>query len=653
MNRPPFFAFPAKDTWPEGWLHHLLRAQADGLSGHVHEIWKDLSDDSAWLGGNGEAWERGPYYLDGLVPLAWLLDDPLLQLRKQKWVEALLAGRRLDGNFGPVRNPDIWPRFVAMKALFQEYESSRDSRIPEMLLGYCRFLDRTLEKNPPHFWASARSLEPLGVIFRLEEMFPDPFWDSLVSKLRAGMIDWFSLFRDFPYPEPTANYLSRGLFRIARKFLIPLDEARKKSLKPQPPLSADAVRKAGSKRTNRVMLETHGVNLAMALKYPAWYGRWSGNEALESLGKQGFETILLHHGLPIGAFSGDEHLSGTSPSQGAELCEIAEMMFSFEEALRATGDVWYADRLEILAYNAFPSTFTPDMCRHQYVQQPNQIAADLRIRDFYDTDRDGNVYGLAPNYGCCLANLHQGFPKFALHQILGEESGIVIAGYAPCALTSRFGEEPFTLRIFGDYPFRDRALLRWEDSPRIPLSLRLRIPADTTAEISVNGVSRGSFPSGWTVFRERWNPGDEISLAFDRPLRTVRNADGSVSFWKGCLLLARPIIGKTAVIRGKPPFTDIAMEGTDPRWNAAPWLIDGVPDLESAEENSLSSQPFSGDPPPLKFIFSGARVENWKKRHHSAGPVPDSPVPGGDMKIELVPYGCTNLRISAFPALRK
>ena len=45
-----------------------------GLTGHLDEFWPDVAR-SQWIGGNAEGWERGPYWLDGLIPLAVLLDD--------------------------------------------------------------------------------------------------------------------------------------------------------------------------------------------------------------------------------------------------------------------------------------------------------------------------------------------------------------------------------------------------------------------------------------------------------------------------------------------------------------------------------------------------------------------------------------------------
>ncbi|HEY1807971.1 MAG TPA: hypothetical protein VGG42_05370, partial [Acidobacteriaceae bacterium] len=61
-----FFLLPLGSIQPHGWLLDQLRIQAAGLSGHLYEIWPDVGPNSGWLGGTGESWERGPYYLDGL-----------------------------------------------------------------------------------------------------------------------------------------------------------------------------------------------------------------------------------------------------------------------------------------------------------------------------------------------------------------------------------------------------------------------------------------------------------------------------------------------------------------------------------------------------------------------------------------------------------
>ena len=46
-----------------------------------------LGSNSGWLGGTGESWERGPYFVDGLTPLAYLLDDARLKTKAQKYFD--------------------------------------------------------------------------------------------------------------------------------------------------------------------------------------------------------------------------------------------------------------------------------------------------------------------------------------------------------------------------------------------------------------------------------------------------------------------------------------------------------------------------------------------------------------------------------------
>ena len=114
---------------PRGWLLDQLRLQADNITGQLEAIWPDVGPDSGWRGGPGEDWERGPYYLDGLVPLAHVLHDARLLALAGPWIEWILGSQRDDGFFGPAGNDDWWPRMVALKVLTQHADATGDDRV--------------------------------------------------------------------------------------------------------------------------------------------------------------------------------------------------------------------------------------------------------------------------------------------------------------------------------------------------------------------------------------------------------------------------------------------------------------------------------------------------------------------------------------------
>ena len=118
-------------------------------------------------------------------------------------------------------------------------------------------------------------------------------------------------------------------------------------------------------------------------------------------------------------FSCDEHLAGHDPSQGSELCSVVEAQFSLEQLISILGDARLGDRLEKIAFNALPGTFSKDMWAHQYDQQPNQVMCSLQKRDWTTNGPESNIFGLEPNFGCCTANMHQGWPKFAASLVDG------------------------------------------------------------------------------------------------------------------------------------------------------------------------------------------------------------------------------------------
>jgi hypothetical protein len=100
LNEPAFRPFPTTAISPKGWLAQQLRIQADGISGNLDQFWPDIAD-SAWTGGTAEGWERMPYWLDGVIPLAWLLNDAPLKERLTGYMDHIIEHQHEDGWLGP------------------------------------------------------------------------------------------------------------------------------------------------------------------------------------------------------------------------------------------------------------------------------------------------------------------------------------------------------------------------------------------------------------------------------------------------------------------------------------------------------------------------------------------------------------------------
>ena len=88
--------YTTNEIKPDGWLRRQLRIQADGLSGNLHKVWRDVRE-SMWIGGDADSWERVPYWLDGFIPLAYLLEDDELIATAKKYIDGILERQKPDG----------------------------------------------------------------------------------------------------------------------------------------------------------------------------------------------------------------------------------------------------------------------------------------------------------------------------------------------------------------------------------------------------------------------------------------------------------------------------------------------------------------------------------------------------------------------------
>lgn len=634
-NRAPlapgaFSLLPAGSIRPTGWLLEQLRIQANGLSGHLDETWADVGPNSGWLGGTGESWERGPYYLDGLVPLAWLLDEARLKAKAQRFVDWTLEHQAASGMIGPPSNDDWWPRIVMLKALTQYQEFTGDERVIPLMDRYLRFQLQELPKRPLRDWSKFRWQDELLSVIWLYNRTGSPYLIDLARLLRSQGYDWMAQFANFQYKQ-----------RITAEF-IKLDEGN------------------GLKD---LALATHGVNNGQAVKTGPVWSLVSASPADRDAASQMISELDKYHGLPNGMFSCDEHLAGTNPSQGSELCTVVEYMFSLEHALAVTGDPSLGDRLERLAFNALPGTFTDDMWAHQYNQEPNQVECSLHQKPWGTDGPESNLYGLEPNFGCCTANYHQGWPKFTASLFMlsaakdsNTPDGLVAAAYAPCEAHTVLHGTAVHLVEETDYPFRGSVRLRVGPATPLHFPLQLRIPAWAKgARIAVNGQPAPEpQPGSFASVDRLWRSGDLVEINFPMKPRASRWFHDSVAVERGPLVFSYGIGESWVKLRDRGMTADWQVFPKD-QWNYALALNPSSSELEIAvEEKPVGEAPFARRSTPVSMRVKARKLDDWRADDGAANPPPQSPVASSqpEESVALIPYAAAKLRITAFPLLK-
>jgi hypothetical protein len=122
------------------------------------------------LGGPGSSWEKVPYYLKGLVALAYTFDDPELKAKAQKWIDYTLDHQQQSGLFGPVKMKDWWPRMPFLYALQSYYEATNDKRVIPFMSKYFRYELANLDQDPLRDWSKARAGDNVDVALWLYKL---------------------------------------------------------------------------------------------------------------------------------------------------------------------------------------------------------------------------------------------------------------------------------------------------------------------------------------------------------------------------------------------------------------------------------------------------------------------------------------------------
>lgn len=615
-----FTPFAPLAIQPTGWLKRQLQIQADGLGGHLHEFWPDIKD-SAWIGGKAEGWERVPYWLDGFIPLAYYLNDAKLKEVADFYMDSIIKGQAEDGWIGPrpanLDEQDLWSHQLMAKVLLQ-YHLITGKREPRAALEkLLKHMGEFVKTHPLKNWGKSRWFETLISTYWLYEQTGESWLLKLAAALHKQGEDWGALSENWP-----ERYRSQ----------IPSWEASNQT--------------------------THIVNNAMAVKAAGLVWRLTGDERDRD---RVYRLMLVqdtYHGRIMGVPAGDEHLAGLRAVQGTELCAVVEYMYSLENLISILGDPALADRLELITFNALPATFLPDMWGHQYLQQVNQVLCMQREdRPWVTNDHEATIFGLEPNFGCCTANMHQGWPKFVEHLWMQQGTDTIAAvAYAPSKLTTTIKGAEVAIDLVTDYPFKSQLQFNVTTSTPTKFKLMLRIPAWAKGATVKVGKKTFHAQSGtFFTLDRKWTGAEQVQLTLPMRAEVHHRPEHALAITRGPLIYSLPIQEERRQVNMDKPFRKEAHGDWELHpvsdWNFGLNIQDLNLSNMSFDEKALGDYPFSPEQAPVSCEVTAIRIPDWKfeqggtlKRPHHY-----HIQPGDKQTLRLIPYGCTNLRLTEFP----
>ena len=571
LNATALVRLPLGSVRPEGWLRRQLELQTAGLTGAAEDLYDALTPDSAWLGGDGENWERGPYYVKGLVALAYTLDDAALRLRAQKWVDWALGSQREDGFFGPPQNDDWWPRMVVLYYLRDYYEATGDDRVVPFFTRYFRHQLKELPGRPLRDWGRARAGDNLDVVLWTYDRTGDAFLPELAELLRAQAYPWTSIYADARFYDFGGDFHPH-----------------------------------------------HIVNVSQALKTPALAWRLTGDPADRAAYAKGVANLERLYGRPDGQVSGTEMLSGLSSADGVELCADAERVVSDAVVARVLGSAAAGDSMEKVAFNSLPAHTSPEMRQITYYQLTNQIACTFGGHGFTQDYANANVPGPYSGFPCCCYNWHMAWPKYAQHMWAATaDGGLAAVAYGPSRVSATAGGVPVVVTQKTEYPFGETVELAVDPVEPATFPLLVRIPGwCDAAEIAVNGEPVADAGAGaFRRIEREWRPGDEVRLTFPMTVRGSEWVNGSLALERGPLTFSLKVDErwrKAGDFDGAFDEYEILPESP---WNYA--LAVDPADLAASAEvvtRPVGPVPFAADAAPVTLKVPARRVPGWTRR---------------------------------------
>ena len=217
-----------------------------------------------------------------------------------------------------------------------------------------------------------------------------------------------------------------------------------------------------------------------------------------------------------------------------------------------------------------------------------------------------------------------------------------------------------------NYPFEETVAFRIEEMARpaqFPFTVRIPSWSEST-EIRLNGevVAFSVGEDRLATIGREWSAGDELELRFSPRVRLTMWKENARTVERGPLVYALKMETECRKVDndGDPAYQG---EWHYEHTSSTPWnyALIQCPEDKLEEHYTVSVdpvkaaavRPWSEEAAPVTIRTRAVRVPSWKEYNQMAGPLPYSIMYGlgtaEEAGIELIPYGCTTLRVTEVP----
>lgn len=638
-----FLPLPLGAIKAEGFLRDQMLIGKDGMAGHLYELEPEMiyypyierRPVPAWNGdgANVPGWgaEISGNYWAGYIQHAFILDDPEMIEVATNWVNDMMKNRTEDGYLGTFcrEGDNIYDDFnaqtkCAMLGLLAFYEATGREDVLEAVHDCMLWFTRAWSGDHKTVYAG------LSLIYGMIETY----WHTGDQRLAH-------------YAEEYLEYVcSRDLFKTSYKAML----------------------------TEKFQYLSHHTSAIVGhLVLPALVYTATGREellkaTLRRLGQVRDKAVHVT-GSPV---SVAEYIGPVSATAETEYCNYVILNSTYSKLSFITGEAKYGDYMETLFYNGTQGARKKDEKAIPYLNAPNQIFA---ARDSSAFCGDHQMYAPVYTTSCCPVNSVRAIPEFIKGMLVTDfEDNIYTMAYGPCSLNYKGIE----MTEKTNYPFRNNVLFEIKSDKEF--TLNLKVPAWSKGfTVKVNGKEENfAVEDSFVAVRKTWKKGDTVEISFKAEVEvvTVDDSDAGSKYplavKYGALVFAFHVPERWQAVRGNPmtplpegwswweihpTYVDADIEeiherigmrrhqyswniAVDENWSANDFEIEEIEPCGYAWSNPMIKlHTHCYKAPFLTAPYQNKTLEPFEKYQTVTEKIP----------LELVPYGCTNLRITYFP----